>query len=653
LILALVATLGTAGFIALRKKTLKNIKKKGQPLISDTDLVAFLHGQLQKVTAQAADLQSRLDASKAHLVAAQRAAAEDEERAKQLEEQNLKADQVFNDLKLTNDRELTAINTRLHALEEDLKKRDVHLALVKNNNAQLQREIEDLRGTLEMTKRTATQKADEAARLQQEQQHTVQELDALKRSLGEKEDIIRKEGEKAQRLADDLSSLRKAKDKLNLELRQVFDECKTKDYGLHKLASEIKSPREEKDGVDFKLQQFQEENSVKHNGLCDASKAEGELEPVVQSLQEANTYPVIQPSEPIHSASSNTNRVSVPPSLSWGARTKRASLKWVIRAGIVQRGPYTEDKVLLPLMLPFVDPFYSTLPTSVPKPCDGDGDEGKHTCDKCELAYTKKDYYDHYDACCAFFNDHAIICKFCHKIFLDNSGYRREHESNCALKPKAHQDVLNKLAFIPSYNIVSQLPSSASPTMVMQLKADTRSDVNTNIVLVRAILPFQDSDYGTCNLPKPCEVKPPPNWSRDEFESKKRCWHCKKWYQVGKYWHQHLDACRLFFSGNAKFPRHVYCRGCDDIFQQNSAFDQHQRLCMEIPPAVVEDTERFRPSSQHGAWQNLDHHSSPYTTYPEASQYGRLQSGVLPAQQPSPHGYSAPRQWPPHTPRRK
>jgi hypothetical protein len=51
LILALVATLGTAGFIALRKKTLKNIEKEGQPLISDTDLVAFLQGELQKVTA--------------------------------------------------------------------------------------------------------------------------------------------------------------------------------------------------------------------------------------------------------------------------------------------------------------------------------------------------------------------------------------------------------------------------------------------------------------------------------------------------------------------------------------------------------------------------------------------------------------------------
>jgi chromosome segregation ATPase len=109
-------------------------------------------------------------------VAAQRAAAEDGKRAKQLEDQNFKADQVLNDPKLTKDRELTAINIRLHALEEDLKKRGVHLARAKNDNAQLQREIEDLRGTLEMTKRTATQKADEAARLQQEHQHVFRSL---------------------------------------------------------------------------------------------------------------------------------------------------------------------------------------------------------------------------------------------------------------------------------------------------------------------------------------------------------------------------------------------------------------------------------------------------------------------------------------------
>jgi hypothetical protein len=115
--------------------------------------------------------------------------------------------------------------------------------------------------------------------------------------LGEEEDIIRKEREKAQRLADDLSSLRKAKDKLDLELKQVRDECKTKDYGLHKLASKIKSPREEKDRVDFKLQQFQEENRVKHNALCDASKAEGELETVVQSLQEAKVVAEIRRDE--------------------------------------------------------------------------------------------------------------------------------------------------------------------------------------------------------------------------------------------------------------------------------------------------------------------------------------------------------------------
>jgi len=70
MILALVVTLGTVGFIALRNKTLGNIEKERQNTISDTKLVAFLQSELQKVTAQAAGLQSQLNASKAIQVAA-------------------------------------------------------------------------------------------------------------------------------------------------------------------------------------------------------------------------------------------------------------------------------------------------------------------------------------------------------------------------------------------------------------------------------------------------------------------------------------------------------------------------------------------------------------------------------------------------------
>jgi hypothetical protein len=57
------------------------------------------------------------------------------------------------------------------------------------------------------------------------------------------------------------------------------------------------------------------------------------------------------------------------------------------------------------------------------------------------------------------------------------------------------------------------------------------------------------------------------------------------------------------------------------------------------------------PSIQSPRSPHVPGRSSPYTAYPDAPQYGRLQPGVLPAQQPSLHGYSAPRQWPPHTPR--
>jgi DNA repair exonuclease SbcCD ATPase subunit len=283
-----------------------------------------------------------------------------------------------------------------------------------------------------------------------------------------------------------------------------------------------------------------------------------------------------------------TDRVKVPNGLTWSNPTTKDDYQDVVRHGIIQQGKYRLEE-LVPLLLSYTDPFYSELPHPIPQPYNFSNGGETHSCGHCHETYGRRDYYNHGKMCGFFFADYAVFCTHCESLFLSNSASQK-HEEVCgkARKSGIAPEVLAKQPPIDEFDVLeknaTQTPSTSSSFQdIAQKKSATLGSVPGD-TLVRAVLPFADRDYASCNLPEPVELDAvlPQGFVGDTFGQKFWCDNCKLWYKKSAK-PAHLVACNSFFKGRYGHHPHACCQFCGDIFRDNAGFLKHMELCKMSP----------------------------------------------------------------------
>ena len=283
-----------------------------------------------------------------------------------------------------------------------------------------------------------------------------------------------------------------------------------------------------------------------------------------------------------------SDRVKVPSGLRWSNATIKDDYQDVVRHGILQQGQYRSEG-LVSLVLPHADSFYSELPHAIPEPCDVfDGGE-THSCGHCNETYGRRDYYNHGRMCEFFFTDYAVFCKHCESLFLSNGAFKK-HEEVCgkARKSGIAPEVLAKQPPIDEFDVLEKNATQSNSTSssfqdVAQKKSAALGSVPGD-ALVRAVLPFADQDYASCNLSEPVELDAvlPRGFTGDTFNQKFWCDNCKLWYHKSVK-SAHLLACNSFFKGRDGHHAHAHCQFCGDIFRDNAGFLKHTELCKMNP----------------------------------------------------------------------
>ncbi|KAH4421502.1 hypothetical protein HBI56_000850 [Parastagonospora nodorum] len=283
-----------------------------------------------------------------------------------------------------------------------------------------------------------------------------------------------------------------------------------------------------------------------------------------------------------------TDRVKVPDRLRWSNATTKDDYQDVVRHGIIQQGKYRLEG-LVPLLLPYTDPFYSELPQPIPQPCNfSDGGE-THSCGHCHETYGRRDYYNHGKMCGFFFTDYAVFCTHCESLFLSNGAFKK-HEEVCgkARKSGIAPEVLAKQPPMDEFDVLkknaTQTPSASSSFQDIAQKKSAALGSVPEDTLVRAVLPFADRDYASCNLPEPVELDAvlPRGFMGDTFGQKFWCDNCKLWYKKTAK-SAHLLVCNSFFKGRDGHHPHACCQFCGDIFRDNAGFLKHMELCKMSP----------------------------------------------------------------------
>ncbi|EAT92537.2 hypothetical protein HBH56_140230 [Parastagonospora nodorum] len=283
-----------------------------------------------------------------------------------------------------------------------------------------------------------------------------------------------------------------------------------------------------------------------------------------------------------------TDRVKVPDGLRWSNATTKDDYQDVVRHGIIQQGKYRLEG-LVPLLLPYTDPFYSELPQPIPQPCNFSDGGDMHSCGHCHETYGRRDYYNHGKMCGFFFTDYAVFCTHCESLFLSNGAFKK-HEEVCgkARKSGIAPEVLAKQPPMDEFDVLkknaTQTPSTSSSFQDIAQKKSAALGSVPEDTLVRAVLPFADRDYASCNLPEPVELDAvlPRGFMGDTFGHKFWCDNCKLWYKKTAK-SAHLLACNSFFKGRDGHHPHACCQFCGDIFRDNAGFLKHMELCKMSP----------------------------------------------------------------------
>jgi hypothetical protein len=499
----------------------------------------------------------------------------------QLEEQNKRLDDLQEELEVCEEVDIFQIK-QIESLELKLEQESKLRSEAEEQLKQKSNEILELQSQrkLELVHITKTNT--------QEVQTVTENLDhGIKLQNELKEQLMRKEGEVVE-----------LRSKHDVELEVMKDNQEEKLVQIRDLEQEVERSNIGRTNAQNKLDELQQMHQATSDELQKTYQA------TLDALQKTQRAALEQKDRDIQSirdendeasraetsslskkGKDKSDRLVLAAPIKWTSRNQREAWKWAVRVGIVQQGPYPE-KQLIPLQLPFADPFYSDLPLALPKSRDDSYDGEKHDCKTCEQTYTRNDLLNHIPFCSVFFSQHAAICEHCHEVFVQDTAFR-EHEKQCA-GPEfgTHPDVLNALPSIDEFNIlgasVSKLAPSPTAAEVMQLKITTLGDTKDEVV-VRALLPYADKDYAACGLPKPTKQNAilPDGFNGDFYAMKKLCYHCKEWYIAGAEFHSHLKICTPFFCGHNKSPAHARCQHCGEHFRMNAGFDEHKNLCQK------------------------------------------------------------------------
>ncbi|KAF1914047.1 hypothetical protein BDU57DRAFT_331537 [Ampelomyces quisqualis] len=331
------------------------------------------------------------------------------------------------------------------------------------------------------------------------------------------------------------------------------------------------------------LQDQYDELSLQHNKMPPESKvdelASGSKNEDIEMGEDSG----IQPDK----VTEKVDILQVKNKLKYTKSSYRDDCKLAVRAGIFHHSPYPV-KELIQLHLPFEDPMYDYLKLEFPLPCY-ELYENTKKCENCERTYTKAAYHDHGPMCIVFYTAHAINCKHCENVFVNNDAFQA-HEKICAQHAPfgASVEVYTQYYAWPLYNLLFgknvQIPASPTITDIIQLKA-TIWDFSGD-ALMRAVLPYADLDYTLCRLPRPVKQESilPKDLKGDTWGGKRWCGLCHEWY-IQTDFHEHLKACGIFFNkqGKQDLPSHVRCEHCGDIYLKNDGYFEHKKACEQSP----------------------------------------------------------------------